>query len=218
MSESERIIGEHESARNLCWSCREEIDAGPFCSHCVKIQPIESLGNYFTLFDLEESYDIPVEGLKQKFYELSRRFHPDFFSARSAEEQKLACDNTAYLNTALRVLSDPLKRAEYLLSLKTGCYSGHPAPPQELFEEILEAGEFLETEHPTEDQVEHLKTHRDNFMLYKKEMQESLRVLFENLNPKSIPDKKMIESRLDQIRYLRTILARIDQRLEEEEK
>jgi len=213
MSQAEHIIDEKSGARHLCWACREVTGVGPFCTNCIKIQPIVDMGNYYTLFGLEPSYTVDPGYLKRKFYELSRQFHPDFYAAQTDKEQLLARDNTAYVNTALRVLADPLRRAEYLLCLKTGPYSGNPVPPQELFEEILEAGELLENDNLTETDRAQLVEFGKSFRERQNEMIESLGPLFGELLTNGSFDKKAIESRLDNIKYIRTILARIDKRL-----
>lgn len=213
MSQAEHMVDEKNGARHLCWACREETGAGPFCTHCVKIQPITEMGDYYALFGLEPSYTVDPGYLKRKFYELSRQFHPDFYAAQTDKEQLLARDNTAYVNTALRVLSDPLRRAEYLLCLKTGQYSGNPAPPQELFEEILEAGELLERDDLSETDRAQLVAFGKSLRERHDDMIGSLKPLFEELLNKESFDKKAIESRLDNIKYIRTILARIDKQL-----
>jgi molecular chaperone HscB len=209
-------IGSASDARSLCWSCREEPGAGPFCAHCVRIQPITALGDYFALFGLEKSYMLDPAKLKNTFYELSRKFHPDYYSGHLPEEQRLARDNTAYLNNALNTLSDPLKRAEYLLSLLSGSYSGSPSPPQELFEEILEVGDLLETDSLSQSQRNLLESARDNFRVRQQELFDSLAPLFIELKTGSTIARVGIESRLNNIKYLRTILARIDQALGKE--
>jgi molecular chaperone HscB len=213
MSQAEHTVDEKSGARNLCWACREESGVGPFCTHCVKIQPIADMGDYYALFGLEPSYTVDPAYLKRKFYELSRQFHPDYYAAQTDKEQLLARDNTAYVNTALKVLTDPLRRAEYLLCLKTGHYSGNPAPPQELFEEILEAGELLENDNLTDAGRTQLVEFGNNFRERQHDMIESLGPLFDELLSTDNFDKKKIESRLDNIKYIRTILTRIDKRL-----
>lgn len=197
-------------ARSLCWSCRQEIDAGPFCKHCVKIQPVEGLGNYFTMFGIEKTFDLNPADLKEKFFELSRKFHPDFYSTKSTQERTVARNNTAHLNTALKVLSDPIHRAEYLLSLVSGSFSSAPTPPQELFEDILEAGQYLDQPTLSENDREALTRAGDNFRTRQQELVDSLDKLFKGLLNGDTDLKGEIESRLNNIKYLRTILNRID--------
>lgn len=203
------------SARHLCWSCKEEVGAGPFCGHCVKIQPVQGLNTYFTLFEIPESYDVDQGLLKQKFYELSRRLHPDYYSQMTPTEQRLARDNSAYLNAAFQTLSEPLRRAEYLLSLHAGAIGGNPSPPQELFEEILSAGELLDMEQLSEGDRAILAGCGEAFRVRQKEYLASLGALFDALDKNGEAAGKTIEERLNNIKYLRTILNRIDKRLEQ---
>jgi molecular chaperone HscB len=83
--------------------------------------------------------------LEAKFYELSRAFHPDFYQNKSQTEQAISLGNAATLNTAYRILRDPIQRAEYLLDLEAGAVKEiRNSPPADLFEEILELQDTLE--------------------------------------------------------------------------
>jgi len=205
----------HDAGRALCWSCHKITEAGPFCTHCVKIQPAEELGDYFTLFGLPRKYKIRPGELKKIFFDLSRKFHPDYYSGRPEKEKNLARDNTAYLNTALNVLLDPIRRGEYLLSLETGNFSSRPAPPQDLFEEILEIGEILDRQDLSETDMEKLKRAADSFHTRFQAIIESMRDLFNRLLDGDKSVKGDIESSLNSLKYLRKISSRIASRLSE---
>ena len=71
--------------------------------------------NYFSLFDLDERFDIDVATLEQKLLEKISKTHPDKFLFGSKEEVELATKKTALLNEAYQILSDPIKRAKYIL-------------------------------------------------------------------------------------------------------
>lgn len=201
------------TARHLCWSCREETGQGPFCTSCVKIQPVELMGDYFALFGLPRGYSVDGEYLKNKFYELSRKFHPDFYAGKSDHERELARDNSAYLNSAFRTLLDPVKRAEYLLGCHARGYRVNLAPPKELFEEILTAGELLEAENLSEEERMTLRETGRTFAARRTERIESLAGHFERLLNGDDSAKTEIENAINEIKYLRTILDRIDHRL-----
>jgi len=201
-------------AHHLCWSCREEIGEGPFCQNCITIQPLDELGDYFTLFGLQRRYQINTDYLKTKYYQLSRKFHPDFFGDKSATELELARDNSAYLNTALKTLGDPILRAEYLLKLTGANAAGQPAPPLELFDEIMEIGELLVEGDPlTESDRAKLEKSRQNFKARQLKLIASLNEAFDRLLNGDDEVRDLLEGRLNNIRYLRTILRRIDHRL-----
>ncbi|MDD4050536.1 MAG: Fe-S protein assembly co-chaperone HscB [candidate division Zixibacteria bacterium] len=201
------------AAKHLCWSCREETGEGPFCESCVKIQPAELMGDYFALFELPRAYAVDAQYLKNKFYELSRKFHPDFYGDKTDAEKTLARDNSAYLNTAFRTLSDPIKRAEYLLVRCARGYRVDLVPPQGLFEEILTAGELLEKNSLSSEDLTTLRETGRVFAVRQDERIVSLAGLFDRLVAGDDAAKGEIENAINEIKYLRTILDRIDQRL-----
>lgn len=201
------------AAKHLCWSCREETGGGPFCASCVKLQPAECMGDYFALFDLPRAYAIDAHYLKNKYYELSRQFHPDFYADKTDTEKELARDNSAYLNTAFRTLSDPIKRAEYLLVRCARGFRVDLAPPQEFFEEILTAGELLEMESLSDSDMATLRETGGVFADRQSERIQSLAGLFDRLLAGDDTAKTEIENAINEIKYLRTILERIDQRV-----
>lgn len=74
--------------------------------------------DYFTLFQLPIDYQIDNSLLAPRYQELQRKFHPDRF-ANAPESQRLqAMQQAATINDAYQTLKNPLRRAEYLLSLK----------------------------------------------------------------------------------------------------
>lgn len=142
-SESRREL---QMARSMCWHCQSEVTGEYFCDQCVKVQPLSKELDYFTCLGLSRRLTIAPEDLERKFYELSRSFHPDFFQTKTETERTISLGNSALLNTAYRTLKDPFQRAEYLLRLEAGSAKDiRNTPPADLFEEILELQEDLES-------------------------------------------------------------------------
>ncbi len=73
---------------------------------------------YFELFNIPISLLVDASSNKKRFYELSRKYHPDFFSNASSEEQEDALEMSALLNKALNVLSNRDETIKYVLQLK----------------------------------------------------------------------------------------------------
>ena len=73
--------------------------------------------SYFELFDLPLTFKVDETLLKKKFYALSRQYHPDFYANESKEKQDDVLELSILNNRAYKVLSDPLKRTEYILEL-----------------------------------------------------------------------------------------------------
>lgn len=74
--------------------------------------------NFFKLFDLPQQFNTDAIVVKRRFRELQRNFHPDRYIGKSPQEQRLAVQLSAHINTALTTLNDPVLRAEHLLSLQ----------------------------------------------------------------------------------------------------
>ncbi len=132
-------------ARSMCWHCQSDIGGEYFCGQCVKVQPLSKDIDYFTCMGLPRKLSIDTVSMENKFYELSRAFHPDFYEGKSEMERAVSLTNSAVLNQAYRTLKDPIQRVEYLLQLEAGAAKDIPRKaPADLFETILEIQEHLE--------------------------------------------------------------------------
>jgi molecular chaperone HscB len=103
--------------------------------------------NYFEVFELPQLLGIDAKALERKFHELSRTYHPDYFTTAPKEEKIRALRMTALLNDAYRTLRQPAKRVEYLLSLH-GLKTDGSKVPQSLLAEVFEINEQLEEANP----------------------------------------------------------------------
>ena len=132
-------------ARSMCWHCQSEVSGEYFCDRCVKVQPLSKEQDYFTCLGLPRLLTIDASHLENKFYEMSRSFHPDFYQTKTDTERSISLENSALLNAAYRTLKDPIQRAEYLVRLEAGAVKEiRNQPPADLFEEILSLQDDLE--------------------------------------------------------------------------
>jgi len=104
--------------------------------------------DFFEVFGLERRLAIDVAALQRRFYELSRRWHPDFHQAAAPAEQARALEESARVNAAYRALRDPLARVEYLIRLEEGRDTREgaavkPKAPPALLAEMFEIQEAL---------------------------------------------------------------------------
>lgn len=74
--------------------------------------------NYFELFDLPVSCSIDDAVLRSKYMSLQRQFHPDRYASADSQHRRVAVQIAATVNQAHDTLSDPLKRAEYCLTVR----------------------------------------------------------------------------------------------------
>lgn len=106
--------------------------------------------DYFEVFGLPRKLGIDPEELQRRFYELSRRVHPDFFQTATPAEQAGSLERSALVNRAYRTLRDLVSRVEYLIQLEEGRETREgatgikPKAPADLLEEMLEVQEALQ--------------------------------------------------------------------------
>jgi len=73
--------------------------------------------NYFEFYDMPVSFFPDQAELKRRFFEKSKRSHPDFFTRASEDEQAAVLNEASYNNEAYRTLKDDDKRLHYILTL-----------------------------------------------------------------------------------------------------
>jgi molecular chaperone HscB len=105
--------------------------------------------DYFEVFGLPRRLMVDETALQRNFYELSRRYHPDFHQGASPEEQAQILKTSARVNAAYRALRDPIRRIEYLVRLLEGreiedAGAARPKPPAGLLAEMFEIQEALQ--------------------------------------------------------------------------
>ncbi|TWJ00914.1 molecular chaperone HscB [Mucilaginibacter frigoritolerans] len=100
--------------------------------------------NYFEFYGIEESFTPDAALLKKKFYELSKKYHPDFYANEDDEKQQEILELSTINNKAYQTLSDPYKRLEYVLSLHELLKEGaKPQLPADFLMEMMDVNERL---------------------------------------------------------------------------
>jgi molecular chaperone HscB len=100
--------------------------------------------NYFEIFGLPVQLKVDKTDLPKRFFELSRKFHPDFYANSTPSEQNQALEITANLNKAFKTFQDPDETIKYVLQLKALLEEEekYQLPPEFLME-VLEINENL---------------------------------------------------------------------------
>jgi len=74
--------------------------------------------NYFELFGMPVGFLLDTAELSGRYRELQKVVHPDRYAASGEQSQRLSLQGATLVNEAYETLKDPLKRAQYLLTLK----------------------------------------------------------------------------------------------------
>jgi molecular chaperone HscB len=202
-----------------CWRCSHEHQPTLFCPACQAIQPLPAQVDYFTVLGLPRSPVINETELTQRYYDLSRRLHPDLYQTGAAEEKEASLKNTALLNRAYRTLRDLPHRGQYWLELQ-GEQLGkdNNRVPPELADLVFEVQEKLAEvrEMRAEGQETAVRADLEQIRTNLNAQMTDLRAaLAENLAqwngdqqaPKLLRDLKNL---LSEIAYLRTLLRDVD--------
>ncbi|HZQ52277.1 MAG TPA: Fe-S protein assembly co-chaperone HscB [Bryobacteraceae bacterium] len=178
--------------------------------------------DYYDFFGLDRKLTLDEEELRKRFYDLSRQWHPDRFSRKSAEEQAQALEATSILNDGYRTLRDPVKRAEYLLKeegFPIGEQRSKDVPP-ELLEEVFELNMTLEELKSGEESARpQLEAAKQNFGRVREEIDVELSTLFlkyDQAEAQSETAKQAlheIRGVLNRRRYIENLLRDVDRAL-----
>jgi len=74
--------------------------------------------NHFELFGLPVSFKIDRGKLAEKYFELQKKYHPDFFAQGTEHEQEEALEVSSQLNKALKIFKNEEETIKYVLQLK----------------------------------------------------------------------------------------------------
>jgi molecular chaperone HscB len=178
--------------------------------------------DYFTFFGFDRKLVVDESALQKRFYELSRKWHPDRFSRAPQEEQNKALEASSLLNDGYRTLKDPVKRAEYLLTeegFPIGEQRSRDVPP-ELLEEVFELNMLLD-ELRSGDDAQRPLLHQagQNFRRMRDEIDGQLQALFVRFDA-AAPESETAKQALQEIRgvlnrrrYIENLIRDVDRAL-----
>lgn len=122
--------------------------------------------NYFELFEIPVQLKVDNSSLSHKYFELSRKYHPDYFVSKEVEAQAESLEKSALLNKAYKTFQNPDETISYVLQLK-GLREEEEKfelPPDflmevlEINEQIMDTGDDPELKNRIQSRVENLQT------------------------------------------------------------
>jgi molecular chaperone HscB len=173
--------------------------------------------DYYELVGIPRSLNLSLEALQERYYELSRHLHPDRFMQKPEAERQRALDMSSALNDAYRTLKDPIKRAQYLLTLEgfdIGEQRSKDVPP-ELLEEVFELNMALEEMREGDDSARpQLEQAEKNFTHMLSETHQQLESLFGQYDAAPSRDVlAQIRNVLNRRKYIQNLVSEVERTL-----
>ena len=111
------LAGLSVQATAPCWVCQSTLSTrAAFCHECGTIQAPREV-DHFTRFGLDRRFDLDRDQLAGRYEAFRRVFMAERLNGKSPRQKQLASDHLAAVEEAHGILRDPVRRAEYLLTL-----------------------------------------------------------------------------------------------------
>ncbi|MFA6151052.1 MAG: iron-sulfur cluster co-chaperone HscB C-terminal domain-containing protein [Chitinophagaceae bacterium] len=168
--------------------------------------------NYFELYEMPQTFYPDAAAIKQKFYALSKQFHPDRFAQADESAKEDALRKAAMNNEAYKILGDADKTMAYILHINNVLEEEekYNLPP----EFLMEMMELNESVSDYEDDPENT--------LFKNQAEQELAAQLDSWNrelaplvdafEKEGPDKELL-IRIKDFYFRKKYLLRIRERL-----
>lgn len=159
--------------------------------------------NYFELFGLPVAPTIDKSRLSKTYFELQKKFHPDFFSGSDENEKDDMLQQSATVNKAYKTFQDPERTIEYFLQV-TGLIVPDEkySLPADFLMEMMEINEGL-----IENEQESMKA-VDSF---EEKLKDDVKPILENYSAGNVDgaDMEKLKSYYYRRKYLKRILDRL---------
>ncbi len=167
--------------------------------------------NYFELYQLPIAPAVNFTMAKQKFYELSRKYHPDFFINANEEVKADMLEQSSLINKAFKTFSNKDETIKYFLQLKGYLQEEekYQLAPTFLME-IMELNEQLMEAKMENDEVK-ITNIKSQILQLQSSIYEPIQSILENYQADNSTEKELLQIKeyYYQKKYLNRILESI---------
>ena len=164
--------------------------------------------NYFELFDMPVSLTVNKKYLQDKYFELQKKYHPDFFSKESEEEQADVLERSSMINKAYKTFQNNDETIKYVLQLKELLEEEekYQLPPDFLTEMMELNEELMEVDDSSLEQTE------TKISQLEKHLYDEVQNIVEYYNDDRTTNEQLLQVKeyYYKKKYLNRILERLD--------
>ena len=163
---------------------------------------------YFELFNIPVQLKVNTASLSKKFFELSRKYHPDYFTGEKEKVQADALEKSALLNKAWKTFQTPDATIKYVLQEKGLLEEEEKYElPADFLMEVLEINEqLMET-----DEMANTAKLSSVVSQLSSEIYEPVKEIVENYQEDIISEKELLQ--VKEYYYKKKYLDRIHRKL-----
>ena len=164
--------------------------------------------NYFELFEIPVSLSVSPKEIQLKYFELQKKYHPDFFSNADENEQSDMLEKSSMINKAFKTFKNPDETIKYVLQLKNLLQEEekYELPPDFLME-MMELNEGL-----MDDDILNVEEVETKVFQVQKTLYDEVQNIFENYSDDTTTDAQLLQ--VKDYYYKKKYLNRILERLE----
>ncbi len=164
--------------------------------------------NYFELFEIPVSLQVDKKYLQDKYFELQKKHHPDFFSNESEEEQAHVLEISSMINKALKTFKNDDETIKYVLQLKQLLEEEEKYQlPPEFLAEMMELNEdLMEVDDSSLEETE------TKISQLEKNLYDKVQNIVEYYNEDNTTNEQLLQVKdyYFKKKYLKRILERLD--------
>lgn len=167
--------------------------------------------NYFELFEIQVQLKVDKATLPRKYFELSRKYHPDYFVNDGTKAQVEALEKSAMLNKAFKTFQNPDETIKYVLQLKGLLEEEekYELPPDFLME-VMDINEQL-ADAKKENNEAAISNLKSSILNFQSEIYKPVKEIVEHYQEGITPEKGLLH--VKEYYYKKKYLQRINQQL-----
>ena len=192
-----------------CPNCDAARSSPIVCDDCCSLFPVPPTATYFDLLVIPPRFALDEAALLKAYRNLTRRIHPDRFGGATSNVSDLATRRSAQINEAYGVLCDPLRRANYLLTLAGGPSAAETRDvPGNLLAEIMTLREEID-QACNDGDTEAIARHRNTITERRQHVLEQVANWADRLDACDENERVEFRKQLNSIKYFDNLLTQL---------
>lgn len=167
------------------------------------MQNQHQINNFFEFFGLSVQYRLDLIELRNRYFTISKKTHPDRLQLSSEEDKNEAMRYSSQISQAFKALQDPIKRMEHLLTVSNVPESNNL--PEDFLSTILMLNEDVDDALSSQN--------NDDIMALSQQIQNqynSILFCIDKLSEDVYNNSTAIRENLNSIKYYQRLLEKFD--------